>query len=104
MTAPEPLKPNRETVLTDANAAINGPRNRDYGDAHDNFERTAKLWSAFKGVEFTAADVAALLSLLKLSRLANTPNHEDSWVDLVGYAALGAEVAAIDAALEGSPR
>ena len=26
-------------------------------------------------------------------RLAASPNHEDSWVDLVGYAACGAELA-----------
>jgi hypothetical protein len=87
----------RGTILADANAAINGPRARDYGDARDNFGRTAQMWSAYKGIEFTATDVAALLALLKVSRLANTPNHQDSWVDLVGYAALGGEVAQLEA-------
>ena len=28
-----------------------------------------------------------------VARLAASPNHEDSWVDLVGYAACGAELA-----------
>lgn len=85
--------PDRASIIGDANAAINGPRDRDYGSAHQNFGRTAKMWSAFKGVEFTPTDVAAFLAMLKLSRLANSPDHEDSWVDLVGYAALGGEVA-----------
>jgi hypothetical protein len=26
-----------------------------------------------------------------MSRLMNTPDHEDSWVDICGYGALGAE-------------
>jgi hypothetical protein len=30
---------------------------------------------------------------LKLARLENQPDHMDSWVDLAGYAACGAEIA-----------
>jgi hypothetical protein len=30
---------------------------------------------------------------VKLARLANDDKHEDSWVDLAGYAACGGEVA-----------
>jgi hypothetical protein len=37
------------------------------------------------------ADVAAMLALLKIARLQQSPNHRDSWVDLAGYAACGAE-------------
>jgi len=28
---------------------------------------------------------------VKLSRLIETPDHEDSWIDICGYAALGGE-------------
>jgi hypothetical protein len=31
---------------------------------------------------------------LKVARLMHTPGHVDSWVDIAGYAACGADVAA----------
>jgi len=31
------------------------------------------------------------LLALKISRLVKTPSHTDSWVDICGYGALGAE-------------
>ena len=31
--------------------------------------------------------------VLKVARLMETPKHEDSWVDIAGYGACGAEVA-----------
>jgi hypothetical protein len=34
-----------------------------------------------------------MLALLKIARLKNSPNHRDSWVDIAGYAACGAECA-----------
>ena len=40
----------------------------------------------------TAADVAMMCALLKIARLQNMPDHEDSWIDLAGYAACGSEV------------
>ena len=29
---------------------------------------------------------------VKLARLAETLDHDDSWVDIIGYAALGGEI------------
>ena len=51
----------REKILKKAESPINGDRDRDYGDA------------------------------VKLARLRVTPEHEDSWVDICGYGALGGE-------------
>jgi hypothetical protein len=34
-----------------------------------------------------------MMALMKIARLATNPAHEDSWVDLAGYAACGASVA-----------
>jgi len=36
-------------------------------------------------------DVALMMALLKIARLKGNPIHGDSWVDLAGYAACGAE-------------
>lgn len=90
--------PNRRSVvLQTAEKLINGDRARDYGEPAENFGRIADLWNAQFGKKlrapFTAGDVALALVHLKLSRLANTPGHEDSFVDAIGYLALGAEIA-----------
>lgn len=84
--------PVRQKVLEEAITLTCGDRNRDYGDPRPNFEDTAAMWSAYKGVVFTAHDVAAMMILVKVSRLSMSPAKRDNWVDIAGYAALGGEV------------
>lgn len=91
----------RKDVLDRAAAAV-GERDTHYGQPEDNFLRIARRWSVHLvnrfGVDVTLApaDVAIMMADLKLARLEKTPQHEDSWVDLAGYAACGGEVAALD--------
>lgn len=85
----------REELLAEANALVNGDRNATYGPPTQDFERTAAMWSAYKGVQFEAHDVAAMMALLKISRLHWSPKKRDSWVDLAGYAACGFECAEV---------
>jgi hypothetical protein len=92
---------NREECLDAAMAAVRD-RPAAYGAPENNFERIAALWNAhvdnLGGVgHFNATDVAIMLALLKIARLASAPEHTDSWVDLAGYAACGAEVSTVDA-------
>lgn len=84
--------PRRSQTLFTAEELINGDRAKDYGDATESFSRLASIWSGILGQPVTAAQVAMCLAGLKLSRLAVSPNHADSWVDLAGYAGLGSEV------------
>ncbi|AKJ72219.1 hypothetical protein TPA4_54 [Tsukamurella phage TPA4] len=93
MTTPTNPVPVRSRVLDRARSIINGDRRAEYGPAKESFERIAQLWTTTLGYEITAAQVALCLAQLKISRLIQTPDHADSWVDLAGYAALGAEVA-----------
>ena len=86
----------RSEVLTEANDLINGDRNNQYGPPTKDFTRTARMWSAYLDIEIRPHDVAALMALLKLSRIAWQPEKRDSWVDLAGYAACGYETAVID--------
>jgi hypothetical protein len=76
-------------VLEEANAAVNG-RVENYGTPQQNFSRIADFWNvAFAeklAIPLTPEDVALALSLLKISRLVQTPHHHDSLVDLAGYA------------------
>tara|TARA_R110000772_G_scaffold12430_1_gene37954 strand:- start:1912 stop:2223 length:312 start_codon:yes stop_codon:yes gene_type:complete len=81
----------REEILQKAEGYINGPRAKDYGDATTNHMRVARLWSVILGQDITVDQVYLCLVQLKVSRLIETPEHEDSWVDICGYAALGGE-------------
>lgn len=83
----------RDVTLDTAKDLISGQRAEEYGDATESFTRLAHIWTGVLGVEVAPEKVALLLAGLKLSRLAATPAHADSWVDLAGYAALGSEVA-----------
>ena len=72
-------------VLDTAKEIIYGERENDYGSASANFKRIATLWSAILGMEVTADQVVLCMIGLKMARLVNTPDHEDSWVDIAGY-------------------
>ena len=87
----------REECLANAKKCVCGQRERDYGSPEDNFRTIANLWSAYLQAKPDAgdilpADVAAMMALLKIARISNSPAHADSWVDLAGYAACGAEI------------
>lgn len=83
------------SILDEAKAIIYGDREATYGDPGKNLTAIAAMWTAYIRsrypgyvVTVTSEDVAALMMLLKVARLANTPGHRDSLVDLCGYAAL----------------
>ena len=69
-------------------AQIVAERRSQYGDAASNMAAIAARWSATLGREVTPAQVVLCLLDLKLARLAHDPTHEDSAVDVCGYAAL----------------
>lgn len=84
-------------IADEAKNIVSGARRSAYGKPERNFERIAGFWSAYakaKGwpIEFSAADVSPMMRLMKEARLAETPDHRDSFVDLVGYTLTGAEV------------
>ncbi len=85
----------RGAVLSRAASLITGDRQADYGDAAESFDRIATMWSAYLGATVKAHDVAAMMALLKISRSLESPTKGDSWTDLAGYAALGAELAGV---------
>ena len=88
---------NRNDVLDQAKELINGDRATDYGDAHENHARIAEGWNIIlRGAlnshgYLTPAHVALMMDWVKTSRLIETIDHPDSWVDKAGYTALGAE-------------
>lgn len=90
---------NRKEILEAAQKCVCGDREQDYGSPESNFTTIANLWTDY----LTAAgimedmilgpnDVAAMLALLKIARIASGHAKEDNWVDLAGYAACGGEI------------
>jgi hypothetical protein len=84
---------NRREILEKADEFISASRDEIYGDPARNHERIAEMWSAILGIDVKAEEVALCMIAVKMSRLCQTPQHEDSWVDIAGYAALGGEIA-----------
>lgn len=97
----------KQAALDKASAAV-ADRGLNYGAPEQNFARIARLWNAHLVNRYgasidkhpslalphlDAADVAMLLAQVKMARLQNQPSHLDSWVDIAGYAACGAEIA-----------
>ena len=82
----------RAETLDRAKQCVCGQRVNEYGSPEDNFQLIADLWSAYKNTEFTAIDVAMMMALLKIARIKTGTATEDSFVDLAGYAACGADI------------
>lgn len=54
----------------------------------------ARYWTEYLGINVKAVDVAVMMCLFKMARLQSNKFADlDSWVDLAGYAACGAEIA-----------
>lgn len=90
----------RADILHAAEKCVCGQREQDYGTPEDNFETIAELWETYLrracvdeagGVYIDANDVAIMMVLLKIARIAAGGGKADSWIDLAGYAACGAE-------------
>lgn len=81
-----------ESVLTTAQSIVDGARQQAYGHPDDNHSCTADMVHAFLERKYgtdgklDALDVCVINILQKISRLANTPDHLDSLVDICGYA------------------
>ena len=84
---------NRSECLDKAKEIINGARQENYGKPESNFKQIAAYWSLYLDHDVSATDVALMMVLMKLARLQNKPDHDDSWIDIAGYAANGAEIA-----------
>ena len=83
----------RKDCLDAAAKAVLTDRAREYGRPEDCFGLIAALWSRYTERDISSADVAGMMILLKIARLEGNPRHADSWVDIAGYAACGAECA-----------
>lgn len=84
---------NRLDTLKAAAECVCGSREEDYGSPEDNFAVIAALWTAYTGADIAPKDVAMMMALLKIAR-AKAGSKPDTYIDLAGYAACGAEISA----------
>ena len=84
---------NRSEILDTAKEYVTRDRAATHGDAEKTFGLIAAFWSAHLDHPVTAADVAVMMTLMKLARIKANPAHLDSWVDGCGYLACGGEIA-----------
>ena len=80
------FKSEKPSVLEEASFLIDEKRRTQYGPAWVNFDRIAKLWSAYLGREVSMDDVCFMMALLKFARHADSPTMKrDNVVDAIGY-------------------
>lgn len=82
----------RKYILDKALSVITGERQDAYGNAEDSFKRISMLWSAYTGICISEEDVANMMVLLKVARCKGQKFKADNYIDMAGYAALGAEL------------
>lgn len=92
----------RAEILDAAKAIVTGERERQYGKPEDNFRMIGNLWEiylkarcldSYGGLDILPEDVAMMMSLLKIARIASGNYKADSFIDLAGYAACAGECA-----------
>lgn len=98
----DPVKDPAADLLDEAKKIVTGARRQSYGTPEDNFAIIACFWDDYlrrrgtanggKDFHLQTTDVAVMMILMKCARLAETPGHHDSWVDVAGYSACGARV------------
>ena len=89
---------NRDQILQTAEHFITVDRAATHGEAEDNFQTIADVWSWWLSNRdspespLEAIDIAMMMALFKIARIAGNANHVDNYIDLSGYAALAGEI------------
>ena len=61
-------------------------RQMHHGDFYSNFLIIGKIWGALLGVQpIEPYKVGLMMDAFKTVRAFNNPQHEDNWLDKVGY-------------------
>lgn len=96
----------REEILAAAQKCICGDREQDYGSPERSFGVIGQFWETYLQekclvrksgpveAQVLPEDVAAMMCLFKIARIATGHGKADNWIDLAGYAACGGELEA----------
>ena len=83
----------RQDILDEASRLTHGDRDKNYGTPLVNHQRIAAIWSVILGMEVTPSQVALCMAGVKIARLVETSDHEDSFIDGCAYFAIAGELA-----------
>lgn len=83
----------RQDYLSAAADCVCKSREEQYGSPEDSFGTIAGLWSIYLGRKISPEDVAVMMALLKIARIARGRFKADSYVDAIGYIACAGEIA-----------
>ncbi len=96
----------REEILAAAQKCVCGDREQDYGSPERSFGVIGQFWETYLQekclvrksgpveARVLPEDVAAMMCLFKIARIATGHGKADNWIDLAGYAACGGELEA----------
>ena len=94
----------RKYILQEAEKCVCGDRDLKYSTPENSFKAIASMWNSYlyaKGLIVNNSDkwkgimpedVAAMMVLFKMARVATGSYTADSWIDAAGYAACGGEI------------
>lgn len=88
----------RKDILSGAENCVCKSREADYSSPENSFKVIAGMWTSYLDAKgfmsseaLTSKDVAAMMVLFKMSRVATGRGKADNWIDAAGYAACGGE-------------
>lgn len=84
----------RKEILEQTIKTVCSDREGQYGSPENNFKLIATLWTDYlRGYYvYSPEDVAIMMALLKIARIATGKHKDDNYIDLAGYAACAAEL------------
>ena len=92
----------RADIIKEVSKCVTAERNGAYGEPEDNFRAIAEFWNVYlsaRGIvtdkEISPTDIAIMMGLLKIARVATGEAKLDNFIDLAGYAVCGGEVSAL---------
>lgn len=87
------------SALSEAAKIVDGVRDTTHGPKERSFDAIARLWAAYLEARgsidtkpLTGSDVALMMVLLKIGRVAQGTPARDHFVDMAGYAGVAYEV------------
>jgi hypothetical protein len=85
----------RKHILSEAERCVCTDREEQYGAIENNFALIARLWREYLDTDkpITAHDVAMMMALLKIARIATGTFKQDNYIDACGYMACAGEIA-----------
>jgi hypothetical protein len=96
--------PQRLVLLEEAMRLTGVERRAVYGDPVLNHAHIAAIFNAWTGRDLTAAEIVMVHMATKMARMATTPDHRDSHVDLMAYAGIRYECVLADTLEAGDDR